>query len=433
MNLYRTLFVLLVACILFTSCVTTPTKVVVKDGFRVVNERLYRNDDCFTLNAVYEPDLCAKGAALEFMVPAMAHVAEVGGNTIAFDLCGFEDDGKKLAKTSVDTIATYARRAKDQRMAVVVRVLGDGDCDYCRRNAVVTAAKALKHVTLAVYWIDGPDAGKLAARFKKEAPHLVVAAPKNGDLILTTSSEEAGKSGQYFLVDALPRDPRGNVNYVLTGTPETYKLLDDTYMTEVEKAAWTPDNSMLSEEERKDGFVSLFNGRDLKNWWPFKYGKESFRVSEDGCIECYQSGAEAIMTNKRYDNFILRLEYKFKDKDANSGIHLRAPRATRQSKIGFEFQLMGDSHLTEPNKHSTGAVYDVLPAISVAARPEGEWNEVEIMLDGPHLKATLNGVLVEDVNFDEVEELRYRLRRGFIDLQDHDNFVQFRNVRVKEL
>ena len=94
---------------------------------------------------------------------------------------------------------------------------------------------------------------------------------------------------------------------------------------------------------------------------------------------------------------------------------------------------MGDSYLTEPHKNSTAAVYDVLPALAVAARPEGEWNEVEIMLDGSHLKATLNGVLVQDTNFDEVEELRYRLRRGFIGLQDHDNYILFRNVRVKEL
>ena len=88
--------------------------------------------------------------------------------------------------------------------------------------------------------------------------------------------------------------------------------------------------------------------------------------------------------------------------------------------------------MTEPHK-TVPALYDVLPAIKVAARPEGEWNEVEIMLTGPYLKATLNGVLVQDVNFDEHEELRYRLRRGFIDLQDHDSYVLFRNVRIKEL
>ena len=432
MKLLRSIIMLSMLCIVVSSCATV-SRVVVKDGFRVANDQLYRDNSGFTLNAVYEPELCAKGAALEQMVHALAKIAEVGGNAVAFDLCGYEDDGKKLSQQSVRTVAAYAKRAKDQRMAVIVRVLGDGKSTYNRHDAVATAARALADVSLAVYWIDGDNAANLARRFKKISSHLVVAAPKNGDIILTTSSEKAGNSGQHLLVDALPHDPRGNVNYVLTGNPEVYKLIDETYMTEVEKAAWTPDNSMLTEEERAEGFVSLFNGRDLNNWWSFKHGKESFRVNEDGYIECYQSGAEAIMSNRRYDNFILRLEYNIKDKDANSGIHLRAPRAARQSKIGFEFQIMGDSYLSEPHINSTGAVYDVLPALAVAARPEGEWNEVEIMLNGPHLKATLNGVIVQDVNFDEVEEMRYRLRRGFIDLQDHDNYVLFRNVRVKEL
>lgn len=433
MNFSKSLILLSLVCILLSSCATVPLRMAGGDDFRIVDNQLYRNDDSFPLHAVYEPEMCAKGAALEYMIPAMAKIAEVGGNAIAFDLCGFEDNGTKLTQESISTVSTYAKRAKDQRMALIVRVLGNGNCSYCRRNAVATAAKTLSDVTTAVYWIDGPDAAQLANRFKKISPHLVVAAPDNGDLKITDSSKEAGDSGVFLLTDTLPLNPRGNVNYVLPGKPESYALMEDAYTTDVEKTDWTPDNSMLSEDEQAAGFVSLFNGKDLNNWWPFKEGVESFRVNDDGYIECYQSGAEAIMSNKRYGNFILRLEYNIADKDANSGIHLRAPRDARQSKIGFEFQIMGDSYLTEPHKNSTAAVYDVLPALTVAARPEGEWNEVEIMLDGPHLKATLNGILVQDVNFDEVEELRYRLRRGFIDLQDHDNYVLFRNVRVKEL
>ena len=432
MKLSKALVAVLMTCMLFSSCATV-SHIAGKDDFRIADNLLYRNENHFTVHAVYQPDLCAKGTTLEHMIPAMAKVADAGGNAVAFDLCGFENNAMRLSRDAVDTVAAYARRAKEQNMAVVVRVVGDGNCNYCRRNAVATAAKALTNITTAIYWIDGPDAAALAARFKKTSPHLIVAAPDNGDLVTTTCAESAGDSGLFLLINSLPKDPYGNVNYVLMEYPQAYELLDAAYTTDVEKAAWTPDNSMLSEEEKTEGFVSLFNGRDLNNWWPYKRGVDSFRVNEDGYIECYQSGAGAIMSNKRYDDFILRLEYKLTDKDANSGIHLRAPRAARQSKIGFEFQIMGDSYLTEPNKNSTGAVYDVLPAIKVAARPEGEWNEVEIMLIGPHLKATLNGVLVQDVNFDEHEELRYRLRRGFIDLQDHDSYVLFRNVRVKEL
>lgn len=74
---------------------------------------------------------------------------------------------------------------------------------------------------------------------------------------------------------------------------------------------------------------------------------------------------------------------------------------------------MADSDLTEPHSTSTGAIYDVLPAQALAVKKKGEWNSVEIILDGPRYKNTLNGIVVQDVNFDDIEELKYRLRRGY--------------------
>ncbi len=428
----HSVLILLTLSVLCASCASMPWEAGRYD-LSVEDGRIQRRDSGFTLRAIHEPDVCARGAELSAMVPIMARVAEVGGNTIAFDLCGFNEDGTELAAESVATVSAYADRARNQRMAVLVRVIGEGGTAEFRRNAVATAAKALYNEARAAYWIDGPDAAALAARFKDVAPHLVLAAPENGDVTVTDDPSEAGDSGLFLLKDALPRDPHGDVNYVLADLQEAYALLDAAYMREAEKADWMPDNSMLSEEEREEGFVALFNGRDLDNWWPFNYGEDSFYVNEDGYIEFHGSGAGAVMTNKRYDNFILRFEYNITEKDGNSGVFLRAPRAARQSKIGFEFQIIGDSYLTEPHDTSTGAVYDVLAPLTVAARPEGEWNEVELVLNGPHYRAKLNGVLVQDVNFDEVEEMRYRLRRGFIGLQDHSDHVLFRNVRIKEL
>lgn len=430
----RTLFAALSLCclLLASSCATVPWEAG-KDDLRVESGQVYRSDNSFTVRAVYVPGLCAKGAALEHMAPAMVRIGEVGGNALAFDLCGFNEDGTRLDPVAVETVTVYAERAKDQRMVLVVRVLGESKDAAFRRNAIDTAAHALGSQGMALYWIDGPDAGGLAAQFKKLAPHVVVAAPENGDLRVVTDPAAAGDSGLMLLLNALPLDVHGNVNYVLPDAPETYALLDAAYTTEAEKRPWTPDNSMLSEEEQAEGFISLFNGRDLDNWWSFYHGEDSFRVSEEGYIECYQAGAGGLVTRDRYKDYILRLEYRLDEPGANSGIHLWMPRAARQSKLGFEFQLMGDSDLTEPTSTSTGAVYDVLPALTVANRPEGEWNEVEVMLQGSHLRATLNGVVVQDVNFDEVEELRYRLRSGFIGLQDHDDYVAFRNVRIKVL
>ena len=81
----------------------------------------------------------------------------------------------------------------------------------------------------------------------------------------------------------------------------------------------------------------------------------------------------------------------------------------------------------------TAAIYDVMAPLVNAGKPAEEWNALEITLDGPLMKAVLNGEVVQDVNLDEIGELRTRLRRGFIGLQDHGNYVAFRNIRIRKL
>ena len=68
-----------------------------------------------------------------------------------------------------------------------------------------------------------------------------------------------------------------------------------------------------------------------------------------------------------------------------------------------------------------------------AAKPAGEWNELEVTCDGPKVKIVLNDIVVQDLSFDDNDELRYRLRKGFIGLTDHNGYVAFRNIRLKRL
>jgi hypothetical protein len=154
-------------------------------------------------------------------------------------------------------------------------------------------------------------------------------------------------------------------------------------------------------------------------------------VNAEGDFEFKEQGGKAILTRNRYDNFILRLDYKIAE-GGNSGVFLRAPRAARQSKIGMEFQIHGDVG-APVGDDMTGAIYLVVPPTVNATNPPMTWNSLEIELNGSHMKATLNGQVVHDFDMDTVEELKYRLKDGFIGLQDHNHFVAFRNVRIKEL
>ncbi len=402
-----------------------------KDDFSVRGNDLYRGDDTWTIRAFQSPELGAQGASLETMVPAMARVAEVGGNTICFDLAGFNADGTKLDRAGLRTVRNIAQRGKDQRMAVLVRVLGDSTDPVFRKKAVKTAAKVLDEGR-AVYWIDGPDAAELAKVFKKKAKHFVVAAPANGDIKVIDVLPSEQPEELVLLVDALPDFEKVDVNFVMSGGDKDYSALDQALTRPEETAPWSPDNSVLSEAERLEGFVALFDGKTLDGWWAKEESEDCFQVTEYGFIEFLSGGCGALVSNKRYGDFVFRCDWKIMP-GGNSGIWFRAPRDARQSKIGFELQMRGDSDVEEPGKDNSAAIYDVLPPTANALLPEGQWNAIEVLCDGPHLQVTLNGQVVQDVNVDEVEELKYRLRKGFICLTDHGDYIAFRNIRIKEL
>lgn len=402
-----------------------------KDDYRIENGVLMKGDNDFTMRAIHVPGLGATGGVLSEMVPALAEIAANGGNAVAFDLSGISEDGARIDMAAAETVSAIAERVKGQNMYAVVRIVTPEESPEYRAAAVATAAAALKDEGRVVYWIDAPDSAALVEAFKSHAKGRVVAAASGGDIVVLSEAPGEAPGQPVMLVGGvLPDLEDTDTHFVLPPGAASYAALEEASLTEAEKQGWTPDNAVLSEEEREEGFIALFNGRDLSGWWFSGDNENGFEV-RDGAIEWVESGARSIKTVNRYDNFILRLEYRIED-GGNSGIFLRAPRASRESKIGMEFQIRGD-HGVEPTNDQTGAIYMVAVPLVNASNPSPEWNEVEIMLDGPKLRAVLNGQLIQDIDLDEDEELRYRLRRGFIGLQDHSDYVAFRNVRIKPL
>lgn len=186
----------------------------------------------------------------------------------------------------------------------------------------------------------------------------------------------------------------------------------------------------LTEEEGREGFVSLFNGSDLSGWKIM--GNEKAWVIEDGMIHAIPGyGGDYIRSEAEFEDFILRLEYKTGE-NANSGVFIHVPEHGRESRVGGEVQIH-DSYGREPSKSGAGAIYDVLPPLVNASRQPGEWHELEIHFEYPALKVTLNGTLVQDLDLTEHPRLRWRKRYGPIGLQEHGNHAWFRNVRIKDL
>lgn len=188
---------------------------------------------------------------------------------------------------------------------------------------------------------------------------------------------------------------------------------------------------LLTPEEAADGWQPLFDGRSLEGWTTLVPDWGAWRV-EDGMILCGGTSGPWLHTRERFDSFILRLDFRISP-GGNSGVFIHAPLDGRASRFGMEVQIIGRFDETPNSTSTTGAIYSVLAPSQDASRPAGEWNSLEIACRGSRVSVTLNGKKVQDFHMDEVPELRHRLRRGVIGLQDHDDEVAFRKIRIKRI
>ncbi len=193
-----------------------------------------------------------------------------------------------------------------------------------------------------------------------------------------------------------------------------------------------------SSEREDDGWVSIFNGKDLTGWEVMGRAKDAF-YAEDGVLACNGKGGEWIRYTEELDNFVLQLEYKV-SRRANSGVFLRSQEKGHPAYTGFEVQIL-DDHGHPANTHVSGAIYDVVAPTHNMSKPTGEWNQLEITCDGPKVIVILNGTKVIDINLDEFTKPIGKFktpyaelpRKGYIGLQDHGFPLWFRNIRLKKL
>lgn len=200
--------------------------------------------------------------------------------------------------------------------------------------------------------------------------------------------------------------------------------------------------SVTSLASGDEGFVPLFDGEGLSGWTRFGGDpKAEAWTVEEGLIVSQGHGGGWLGTEREYGNFVLRLDFRLSP-GSNSGVYLRAPAdASHISRTGMEIQLLDEEaerHRDIQPWQKTGSIYHVAAAKLGYLKPPGTWNALEIVADGPRVIVRLNGETVVDDRIDQHPELDAEhpgLKRetGRIGLQSHNDRVEFRNVRVKEL
>lgn len=198
----------------------------------------------------------------------------------------------------------------------------------------------------------------------------------------------------------------------------------------------------FSSRAQEEGFVSLFNGKNLDGWVG---NKESYQV-KDGMIviEPKGGGGGNLLTEKEYGNFILRFEFQLTP-GANNGLGIHAPLEGDAAYVGKEIQILDN----EAEKYSKlevyqyhGSVYGVIPAKRGFLKPSGEWNQQEVIVQHPKIKVILNGETILEGDYleaskngtlDKKDHPGLQRSSGHLGFLGHGDVVHFKNIRIKEL
>jgi type 1 glutamine amidotransferase len=230
--------------------------------------------------------------------------------------------------------------------------------------------------------------------------------------------------------------------------------------------AWAADNTAPK------GFVSLFNGKDLRGWKVPDGDNGHWKVL-DGVIDydaqSEASGDKSLWSDREYGDFILQVDWRLKEApflnknipyilpdgthardihgnpmrmtlpDADSGVFLRG---NGRFQVNIWCWPIGSGELysmrTEPA--SSPELRAAATPRTQADKPVGEWNHFEITAQGKTVKVVLNGKTV--IPGATIPDLPARGRLAF---QHHGgknkegawsgppSLVQFKNVYTKEL
>ncbi len=214
----------------------------------------------------------------------------------------------------------------------------------------------------------------------------------------------------------------------------------------------------LSEEEKKQGWKLLFDGKSTQGWHVYNHGDTTSKWSvENGELWCNPESKAGdfgdLVTNESFTNFELVYDWKIA-KGGNGGVFVNVQENQQNPTAymtGLEMQLLDNENGEERHKinptHWAGCLYDISgKAENSKPKPFGEWNHSRIVHRDGRVIFFLNGLKTADANITapdwKTKVQKSNLRNfpdfakaisGKIALQDHTDAVWFRNMKIREL
>src|SRR6266852_1543719 len=196
---------------------------------------------------------------------------------------------------------------------------------------------------------------------------------------------------------------------------------------------------LLASASHAAEWKQLFNHKDLTGWKMVGPGRF---VIEDGILKTEGGMGLLWYEGEKFGNVTLRVVFKTVNERGNSGLYIRLPEPPKDPWYavhnGYEVQIdaAGDEW------HCTGALYSLSKVSKRNQKPEGQWNTMDITLEGQKTIVKLNGEVIDTFVGNQPVPERHawyepvrgpRPDAGYIGLQNHDrtSTVYFKEVAVK--
>ncbi|HEX7901067.1 MAG TPA: DUF1080 domain-containing protein [Planctomycetota bacterium] len=194
----------------------------------------------------------------------------------------------------------------------------------------------------------------------------------------------------------------------------------------------------------------LFNGKDLSGWVNVNCAPDTWSV-RDGLIVCTGKPIGVMRSEKRYENFLIHVEWRHMAAGGNSGLFVWSDAVANESKRlpkGIEVQML-DLEWVELNKGKDGTpppiayVHGEVFGVGVEITPDnprgkrsksienlckgkGEWNTYDVVCVDGTIKLSVNGKFVNGI-------AKSAVKSGYLCLESEGSEIHFRNVRILEL
>lgn len=184
-----------------------------------------------------------------------------------------------------------------------------------------------------------------------------------------------------------------------------------------------------------NGWISMFNGRDLSGWKISEENPGSFKVDGGALVV---AGPRAHLFYAGPDGAAKMGDFEFEATiktfpKANSGVFIHSRwQASGWPAHGYEIQV----NATHSDPRKTGSVYAVKDVMDNAPHPDGEWFTYNIRVEGKRIVIKVNGQVVND--YTEPEDPGHETRKlgeGTIAIQAHDpeSVIHYKDLRFRPL